>query len=738
MALWINVDGHDLLLPNDFSIEWEENNYCFEDDSVYGDYSIPVEVSTKGNEKAIGFLHELNTPDRVTVLTNATCGDGDNVIYRGSLAVLNVNRLRVSFSFLVHDIAYLFGDKKLNELELPEVSLGTSDATVLAEAKASIADDTKLYCFPPIKVNDFYGDSLEFPGTINGNFYGSTTYETADNFSKPLIPFFRLLNFLEFLFNSIGYSMTGDIRRVPELYFPVISALTSLDKSRNPNDVKYGLEDYTLCFPNPNTDWKRSLGHTANIPYFKTLPDVLIEEDTIFIISYDFGLPSYDNYPTATAEGGFRYSIDVRIVLSDDEYGSTGREIILATTTYTNGGAGFFGGDSLKGVKTFRHNPTPAQVGKYIFIETKGTLGSYRNNNPGSIYDPFPTYTLIANYPFNFPNCNPTFAIRYLGTGSSILLDNKLDWNFLLPETKVSEFLANVRQDFNLRLSFHPFRKEVEVNLAKDLIVAPIRKLSPFVNKNYELKVNTAVKGYVFNQDFDTETDPDKEESLKYKEFLGEFIGTSNFPWAVFNSYVVDSITNEVYVGVLTGDLTSFTYVWELSHQRVPIVEKKIGDGSKTVTAAFTPFLSKKDGSDYYLFFDGVGRSKYSGEKPDIKGFRMVNFFGIDATVSGWDEPYASRTRYYKDGTVINGAMNLSYDAADPNSIYSLMWARWVDFMLSREEFELLILHKELQEIDMGYRYELNGRLFLIKQLRKNRGVNGLDSFEATAFKINS
>lgn len=738
MALWIRVNDQDLLLPKNFNIEWEENNYCFEEDSVYGDYTIPVKVPTKGNEAAIKFLHEFNTPDRVKVIEGAICGDGDNILYTGSLAVMNVNRLHVSFSFLVHDVAYLFGDNQLNELDLPEVSLGADDTEVLAEAKASINNEDKLYCFPPIRVDNFYGDSAEFPTTITANYYNLGNYSTQNDFSKPLIPFFRLINFLEFLFNSIGYNMTGNIRNVPQLYFPVISMLASLDRSKNPNDVQYSLEEVTLASETNN--FIKSLGHIQFFVGNGITPVCIVEEETEFIISFDFGLPEYDTYPQPNETGvAFRYSMETQIVLADDVYGNTGREIIFGPTTYNNGRAGGGYTDTLKGVKKYTHNPTAGQVGKYVFIELKGTLGSYRNDNPGRIYDPFPTYTLFQNYRFSFPKANPSFAIRYLGESGSELLDNKLDWSFLLPDTKVSQFLSNVRKDFNLRFNFHPFRKEVELNLAQDLINAPIKKISSFVNKNYELKVNTEVKGYSFSQDFKEETDSDKEAALQYKNFLGEFAGVANFPAAGLNSYVVDYITNEVYISAITGGGYGFsgTYVWEFSHFRVPKVETSVGDGSVDITAAFTPFLSKKYGSDYTLFFEGIGRSKYNGEKPDLSSFRMINFFGIDSSVSGWDVPYASRTLYYLDGSSVDGAMNLTYDANDPNSIYSLLWARWVELMLSREEFELLILHKELQELDMGCRYEIDGRLFLIRQIRKQRGVNGLEHFEATAYKIN-
>src|SRR5690554_5204761 len=101
MGILITVQGRELLLPRRFSIEWEENNYAFDEDSIYGDYSIPIDIPTKGNEEALNFIHEMTSPEREKVLPDACYFENGNLRYTGALAILNVNRLTTTVSFLV-------------------------------------------------------------------------------------------------------------------------------------------------------------------------------------------------------------------------------------------------------------------------------------------------------------------------------------------------------------------------------------------------------------------------------------------------------------------------------------------------------------------------------------------------------------------------------------------------------------------------------------------------------------
>lgn len=750
----IQINKQSLVLPSGFSTEWEENNYAFEDDAIFGDHSIPMDLPIHGNEIQINYAHLLNTADKVTIYENALFFDNGQLVYTGRFAITQiVHDKTIRCAFLVDDFYFQIKDKTINTVLENEPLV--DDATTNALYSGRVVAETEVdVCFPEIQVDNLYGDDAFFPNEIIGNKWddGLSLYELASNFSRPLIPFFFLTSLVRKLVEAVGYSAKGNFFSDPRFANIAVTHMATMDKANNPNDFAFkmipftyggALSQYIPVFP-------AVLAPVASVFYIEGNSgiDTQINSGEDFVVDFQFDWGTINDPPVLnhgdlfdpydTTGYVWQYLLEWRLVVYDVPKPTSASQKMVVDFGELRRYPGLTGTKSIRSRVSTTITNQPSYSGKYLMLEVKFSRNKHHYSMVGMVG------ALISQHYSSFKTEGLNFGMRYLGATGSELVDPEIDYEFLLPKMQFTDFLKALKTDYNVAFALHPYRKEVEFYCCDHLLERPIDVIDYGIQKNYQSKLQKYRTGYTFVQEFkDAEFDADAEDNLVNRDFVGFFDGVSNFPSPALNQYCVDQVSNIVYVS--QWNISGFSifawgtgsYSWQKSHWRAPNKNFTVGNGAKEMQTTFLPLMIDEDSGSYTLVYSGKGKSKHVDQKSEVETFRAVNYFGKR---TGYTKPEARSTNYYHNGTSsskIDACMNLNYDPENPDSIFSRCFSEWLQLMMNATEFEMVFLYNEMYDkLEKGNRKQLGNALFLVKQMRMRRNMNGQTHIEATTIRI--
>lgn len=721
-----------LVLPSNFSIEWEENNPCFDDGFTVGSVSLPAAVPIRGNEVTLEFVHEFDSPDRKTEYDNVLVHYREEFLFRCKMSILKTNYpLSLTVAFVVTDFFTADGNVNLRNIDYGNYSLGGTDNAALGGAHAKI-DGDGLYCFPPMRADGFYDGLAGMPTTVDVNYHNGTVYETAVDFSKPLVPWFSIPKLLKVGLEALGYAVDGDIFDVPELNALKISTMKALEKDQNEHDFSLNLgEVVTGAGVNYRVVWNNidNVNH-PNVASYK------IEEELPILFSYQLNIDDID-LATGLLLGQARdYIIQVKVSVWDGFNSSSKVTYHTQNLHYVRG----FGNDNIRDLVTFRIDTTAAAVGKYFLLELGGV---------SVLLDRAPGDPLALNYNSNYGtilslgnvelSLNNVFVrVRYVGQVGSETFPAYLDVARHMPDMSIAEFMADVRSDFNIRFLFHPTQKAVTIDMNKSHINRPFRVMDGKIADVYESDFQTVGVQYTFTQKLDEaaeELREEKEAELEGRTFLGYFDGVANLPAVELNGYAIDLRANTVYIAVLLDPLTvwgSYSLEWQLSHQVSAATVVGDGDEVKDIATKFEVLQAKVDGGFYYMSYEGVGQSVVLPERT-AKGFMLCNFVGqLSPTV----QLYTTITNYSFFGDQFN-CLTLNYSKDDASSIYSFCWKAWIEFLNTLTPVTVEIVGSALFDgYDFDKFFRFKNEKFVVEKYLKNLGNSGENRIVVDVLKI--
>jgi hypothetical protein len=718
-----------LVLPKGLELEWEENNSAFDSGFENGSITLPVELPIKGNELALGFASELDSSIEGQNYEGLKMMSRGNLQAIVSMKVMEVNYPdTISLVFVATNFFIDHGSTLLNEIGMPNITLGANDTEVLAAMKAA-KDGSELYCFPPVSAPTFYDGKDGFSTNVNTNFYEivSNLYETNSDYSKPVVPFFFLTKLVRYVFETLGYTVKGSFFYTPEFQQITISLMASMDLAKNPNDFKDSNENV----PNAS-QYIRAAQLWNGAPSFPAVNGFEVVDGLPFLFSYQMDVSELSN----DVNGDPSKIKDWKIIVS---YGvwdglNDSSKIVFDSNEHSQESKLFQIPMNAKITK--RVAAVGGTDGPYFFIHAFG-YEIIANRWPGGIFNPNynPGYsTILFTTPMPVPINSIEVEVRYLGANGAELLDGQIDFSYHMPSLSIGDFLNDLRDDFNLCFDFSKKYKQVEVYLPQDRLNLPVKNLDSVIKEEYRHELFEKEDSYSFKQDFTEENGADLFAELNGKQSMGSYSGIANLPDAEFNVYVVEQRSNLVYISLSTvagSGIGDDDYYWEPFVAYRPTANRTIGNTVKKINANFDVLDVIDTAGVHALQFNGVGKTRYLGNKGSDR-FTMANFF----VSTGNDAPIASVSEFSFAG-VQTRALLLSYAAERSNSIYGFCWNVWLDFLAKVSPVEFSLINRGLQE---DYNFEslirFKGRLFMAKQYRKREGTDGAIATEFSAYRI--
>ena len=727
----IKINNTWLALPIDFTIEYELNNPSFDEGFEIGSVSLPTDIPIYGNEISLGFVHELNTANKITEYNDVLIYFENTFWYRAKMTILKTfypTHLKVAFA--ITDFFSQVGDITLPEIEYPSQFLGNTDAAILATAHSSI-DGSKIYCFPPMQADGFYNGVGDLPTTVSVNSHTGTTYETNVNLSKPLCPWFSLPKLLKVVLEYFDYQVVGEVFKSSELDAIKVSNMRSLENDKNENDFSIELKDLATGEDESYAVW--STYNPANFAFANQ--QYKIEENLPFLFTYKFHIPPQQRTWSGAGYVGvlIDYKIEVRLLLWDGYDPATATEV-YSDTLYDIPSPGA----KLYSQKiTYNHNTQAADVGKYFILQANSSeLYVQGFTDSFGIPTVQPGYGTIYNENvYRLPIDKLEIDVRYTGVTGNEFLPSYLNIERFLPDLSVADFISNLRQDFNFRFEFDPQQKQIAVNFNKSFMDLPIRDISTKLIDIYEADFQSIGKSYAFTQVQDNiseETRKENEAKLTNLTNIGTFNTVADLPTPVLGSYAIVGESNSVYIATLvlpSSVFGSYTVNWQLSHTlSTTTTAGDTSDDTTVIKTYFQPINAAET-----LIFNGIGKSAAIPDPSNDK-FYMCNFLG---TLTPDVKLYPTLYDKSLSGVPLR-ALRLNYDETISNSIYGFCWKEWIDFLNKLTPIEVEFTDSAASEqYSFSEFLKFNNSVFVLKQIKQEMKSNGEKRLQATLLKIN-
>lgn len=195
----INVNGKELVLFKDTTLNIEYNNALFSKDSMEGDVVYSFDIPVPGNERALNFEHLPYSVSHSKYDCTVNVG-GINII-TGKLVVQKVTDKKYSVAVLVNPYPEGWKERSIRSNDSDEIVVSSSDSEHRNAwkrfLKSTLSDDRIK--FGPFVNEDGYGDKNKDFGSYAGHNRGRICNRVLFNATEDVVessdaPFIRLFN----------------------------------------------------------------------------------------------------------------------------------------------------------------------------------------------------------------------------------------------------------------------------------------------------------------------------------------------------------------------------------------------------------------------------------------------------------------------------------------------------------------------------------------------------------------
>ena len=636
----LKINNTHIALKPETALDVEINNSLFDTEIMLGEFALPFEASKDGNNKTLGYFHDLLLQTRNKTFPDSQLQYKGLPLYKGIADILESSDEKFSISMRLNFSGLNCISRKLKDFDYDGlVTLGTDMATVLDYLKdnCSLGYPVVNFNFPTIYNPNFYdGKNPDYENFINYFDSDSAVYydSTASN-RQTIIPMLYLHYIIKCGFAYDGYTVVNaGFMADTDMQKLMVYNNRALDQLGG-SAITYTPDS---CHVTCSSSQTINSNSAASIQF----------DDETTSGNFDNGSNFGGNAYTIPTDGN--YFIKSKLYYSVRNNPNPGvadtveiRIKVGATTVYSTTKTYYGVNGIITEQITYNYNAGVPNIGQQIKIELYYLNGQY----PTAYLDVLSSCYISVNE-FTTVNSNINEFQKTFDPVNHV------------PDITFMELLNSIRKTFNLTFQFDHTLKRVSILYYSNIVTQTPVDLTDKELIGHKIKNNRENLYKLFNYNFGSNDSRTSDNFLDYND--DDFIGEFNNPNEVIAAYPPDAIyfKKKVYIKCLhqiweCKETAPSTYAWQYyTDAYFDFISNP--EGSIEIKPNFHPAMMvylddyPNNASVVMPYIDNIGTSpEYAlGENP--YDFQMFFYHGLVDVNSSQAMPTASSCKYSLTG----------------------------------------------------------------------------------------
>jgi hypothetical protein len=677
--LTIKINDKVLAIDPSTKLRFDINSTLFETDAIPGSYICPFDIPVKDNN----FFENAEFIEVNRLFKKYPCMVflNNTPIFSGELILNSTLQNKYRVSVILTGIASDFPDKKLNELNYGS-DITFASAVNYAKTNNSITDDSAVCVFPTIYVPNMYGNSDDDSDSpANADFGGHEivgvnisktgkfiNYWNAQNQTFPineiqpsnvpkndnrfvLVPQFKLIFVVKKLFESLGYTVSGDFFADSFLSKLLFMNYFAMDDKK---------KKYFLSASHPAVFTNAQL-FNGTIP-FNDITSLGNEDQNN---SWDMQHNCYTIQTIGWHSIKAVFSIQCLNLINGNSHFSLSANVmnLMNNGIFTYGGYSvqanfnYFTLNEIRSVEisaNFYFNT--ADIGKKIIITGLDNTGGYA-------------------FRFLSAKLNIT-ATSYQNLNR---FSNKIKIANHVTSNTVGTVLNSLKLNFGLALFFDAENKTIEISFLKDILKSfnSIDITENVIKNSVEISIEEN-KGFLISQKNDEDI-----SDIDNLDNIGSFIKKTDLPVPDKLNVIAEVLQEGCFYQYKKND-TTFALEWIKFGTSVR--EIKEGNETENVSLDISVTTNVLKNNVLVPYSKQQGTSDFFDTGINDTDLQLLNWYGMKKNLLNMYYPFASALKFDAFGNIIND-IELRLDG--PCGLYKNYLESWYNFIDNAETVNL-------------------------------------------------